>query len=126
MDVLIVERDELLGWILTDALDGEGITVAVASDEEALMLLPDDAPELVITGMNRGHHEDLTGLTLVVALRQKWPGVGAIYLAALWPEHLPHRALATGERFLTKPVCLEAMVKVVRELLKSGICRHPG
>jgi DNA-binding response OmpR family regulator len=124
MDVLIVERDELLGSILTDALDGEGISAVVASDEEALKLPPDDAPQVVITGMNRGHDEDLTGLTLVATMRRKWSGVCAIYLATLWPARLA--SLAASERFLAKPVHLGAMVQAVRELLKSGICRQPA
>jgi hypothetical protein len=47
--------------MLADALDAEDIPVAVASDEEALKLPPHDAPQLVITGINRGHNEDLTG-----------------------------------------------------------------
>ena len=126
MDVLIVERDELVGSMLTDALDGEGISAAVLSDEEALKLPPEDAPRVVITGMNRTHDEDLTGLKLVSAMRRKWPQVCAIYLAALWPARLPRRALAAGERFLAKPVRLTAMIRVVRELLDSGICRQPG
>jgi CheY-like chemotaxis protein len=126
MDVLIVERDELVGSMLIDALDGEGISTAVASDEEALMLPPDDGPRVVITSMNRGHNEDLKGRTLVSAMRCKWPAVCAIYLAALWPAQLPRRALAAGERFLSKPVELSAMIRAVRELLNSGICRQPG
>ena len=126
MDVLIVERDELVGSMLTDVLDGEGISAAVLSDEEALKLPPEDAPRVVITGMNRTHDEDLTGLKLVSAMRRKWPQVCAIYLAALWPARLPRRALAAGERFLAKPVRLTTMIRAVRELLDSGICRQPG
>ena len=126
MDVLIVERDELVGSMLTDVLDGEGISAAVLPDEEALKLPPEDAPRVVITGMNRTHDEDLTGLKLVSAMRRKWPHVCAIYLAALWPARLPRRALAAGERFLAKPVRLTTMIRVVRELLDSGICRQPG
>jgi len=123
--VLIVERDELIGSMLTDALDGEGISVAVLPDEDALKLPPDEAPLLLITGMNRTHSEDLTGLKLVSAMRRKWPQVCAIYLAALWPARLPRQALAAGERFLAKPVRLTAMIHAVRELLASGICRQP-
>ena len=126
MDVFIVERDELVGSMLTDVLDGEGISAAVLSDEEALKLPPEDAPRVVITGMNRTHDEDLTGLKLVSAMRRKWPQFCAIYLAALWPARLPRRALAPGERFLSKPVRLTAMIRTVRELLNSGICRQPG
>ena len=43
MDVLIIERDKQMGSVLADTLDGEGISFAVASDEEALNLPSDDA-----------------------------------------------------------------------------------
>ncbi len=124
MDVLIVERDELVGSALTEALDGEGISAAALPDEEALKLPPDHSPQIVITSINRGHKEDMKGLQLVSALRRNWPGICAIYLAALWPLHLPRRVLAAGERFLTKPVRLVAMIGAVKELLTSGICRR--
>ena len=54
MDVLIIGRDELMGSILADTMDGEGIPFAVASDEDALKLHLDDAPRVVISGPNRG------------------------------------------------------------------------
>jgi DNA-binding response OmpR family regulator len=41
MEVLIVERDELMGSMLADALDAEGISAAIAVDEEALKLPSD-------------------------------------------------------------------------------------
>ena len=121
MDVLIVERDELMGSILADAMDGEGIPFVVASDEEAMKLPPDDAPRVMITGLNRGHYEDLTGLELVADMRRKWPQLCVVYLASLWPVH-PRRELAAGERFLTKPVRLTQVTDAVRELLGSGLC----
>src|SRR5450755_859773 len=97
MDVLIIERDEQMGSLLADTLDGEGISFAVASDEEALNLRSDDAPRVVITGLNRGHYEDLRGLEMVSAMRRKWPQLWALYLAALWPAHLLRGKLAAGD-----------------------------
>jgi DNA-binding response OmpR family regulator len=125
MDVIIVERDELVGTMLADTLDAEGISAAVTSDEEALKL-PDDAPQVVITGINRGHNEDLTGLKVVSAMRRRWPPqLCAVYLAALWPAHLRREMLTARERFLTKPVRLAQMSRSVRELLESGLSRKP-
>jgi hypothetical protein len=86
MDVLIV--DELMGPMLAETLDAEGISAAVASDEEALKLPPKDAPQVVITGINRGHNEDLTGFRVISALRRTWPTFCVIYVAALWPGRL--------------------------------------
>src|SRR5690242_297228 len=116
MQVLILERDQLVRSVLADTLEAEGISAAVASDEDALELPPDDAPQVVITGMNRGHDEDLAGLKVVAAMRRKWPQFCTVYLAALWPARLDRHALAARERFLAKPVRLTAMIRTVRDL----------
>lgn len=120
MDVLIVEHDELVGAMLMDTLDEEGISAAIASDEEALALSPDSAPKVVITGINRGHTEDMVGLMVVRAMRRKLPQLCAVYLASLWPVRLRRDMLASRERFLTKPVCLARLTHTVRELLHAG------
>ena len=124
MDVLIIERDELLGSMLADTMDGEDIPFTVASDEEALKLPPDEAPRVVITGLNRGHNEDLAGLELVAIMRRKWPQFCVVYLASVWPTH-SHHELAADERFLAKPVHLRQMSDTVRELLGSDLCGRP-
>ena len=103
-------------------MDSEGVSFAVASDEEALNLPSGDAPRVVITGLNCGHYEDLRGLEMVSAMRRKWPQLCALYLAAVWPAHLRRRKLAAGERFLTKPVQLAQMTGTVHELLDSDLC----
>ena len=126
MDVLIVERDELTATMLAETLEAEGIAAAVSSDEDALQQSPGDAPRVVITGLNRGHNEDLTGLQIVSAMRRKWPQLRAIYLAALGPARLRGARLAAGERFLTKPVRLTQMTRTVRELLSPSCRRQPG
>ena len=36
---------------------------------------------------------------------------------------LRREMLAAGERFLTKPVPISQMIRTVRELLDSGLCR---
>jgi DNA-binding response OmpR family regulator len=122
MDVLIVERDKLVGSMLADTLDAEGVSAVVLPDEEALKLSPAEAPRLIITGINRGHNEDLSGLNLVSTLRRKWPQLSALYLAALWPVRLRREKLAARERFLTKPMRLAQMNRTVRELLASSLC----
>lgn len=125
MDVLIVERDELIAATLAGALADEGIDAGVATDDEALALTHAASPHVVITGMNRTHHEDLAGQDVVRTLRRKWPALCVVYLAALWPARLQWSALAAGERFLSKPVPLTKMICTVQELLASGICQ-PG
>jgi DNA-binding NtrC family response regulator len=125
MDVLIIERDELVRSLLADTLDADGISAMAASDDEALKLSPDDVPRVVITGINRGHDEDLTGFKLVSSMRRKWPEICAVYLSALWPAPLCRERLSARDRFFTKPVRMAQMTGAVRELLDSGLCSQP-
>jgi len=119
MDVLIIERDNLVRSMLADTLAVAGISATVLADEEARRLPLDQSPRLVITGLNRTNYEDdLTGLMLVSVLRRKWPRMRAIYLAALWPACLSRQALTARERFLRKPIGLGTIIDTVRELLR--------
>ena len=119
MDVLIVEREELLAEILAEALREEGFHVTVAADDKtAIECCEQDVPAVVITGMNR-RGEDMAGLHLVRAMRRRWPWLGAIYMAAFWPAQLHRCSLALHERFLRKPTPVEKFVQVVRELLPA-------
>jgi DNA-binding response OmpR family regulator len=126
MDVLIVERDELLGTVLVDVLAEDGIAAAVMPDEEALLLPSDQAPIVVITGMNRDHNEDLAGLQVATCMRKKWPTLCIVFLASLWPARLARNVLTAGDRFLVKPFSPTQMVRTVRQMMASGVCRQPG
>jgi hypothetical protein len=57
---------------------------------------------VVITGINR-YGEDLQGLEAARSLRSRWPCLGVVYMAALWPVRLRRQALGIRERFVTKP-----------------------
>jgi DNA-binding response OmpR family regulator len=119
MDVLIVERDELIADVLAAALAEDGIAAATVPDEnEAIDTCRAEAPRIVITSINR-RGEDLRGIQIVHALRVRWPWLAAIYLAALWPVRLRRGALDRRERFLAKPVAMTVFVDNVRELLAT-------
>jgi DNA-binding response OmpR family regulator len=119
MDVLIVERDELIASVLADALLEDGIdTATVADEDEALNACRAQTPRVIITGINR-RDEDMKGLGLGRSLQRRWPFLSVIYLAALWPFGLQRSALGIQERFLTKPVALRSFVGTVRELLTN-------
>src|SRR6476646_5418237 len=88
MDVLIVERDELIAAVLSDALSADGISVAVVpSEEEAMRTCRDGSPRVVITGINR-RSEDMKGLYFARAMRVRCPWLAVVFMAALWPVRL--------------------------------------
>jgi DNA-binding response OmpR family regulator len=73
MDVLIIERDDMIATVLVDSLAEDGVAAAILHDDnEALALSQQSAPRVVITGMNR-HGEDMRGLALGRALRARFP-----------------------------------------------------
>jgi DNA-binding response OmpR family regulator len=125
MDVLIVERDELVGGVIADALAVDGIFAKVVSDkEEALAVASNDVPHVVITGINRSD-EDMKGLEIGRDMHARWPGLAIVYMAALWPVRL--KRLCLYERFLTKPLHVSSLINTVRGLLKQPQHRrHPG
>jgi DNA-binding response OmpR family regulator len=117
MDVLIVERDALLAEVFANALAEEGIEAEVIGDDkDAVAACQSDAPQVVITSINRAQ-EDLRGLQVVRAMRDRCPRLAAVFMAAVRPTKL--RALGMRERFLTKPVSLLKFVSTVRELLPA-------
>jgi DNA-binding response OmpR family regulator len=126
MDVLIVERDELLAEVIADALIDDGITVTVVADEQRALAMPaETGPSVVIPGMNRSD-EDIKGLAAARALRARWPALGVVFMAALWPARLCRNALSARDRFLTKPMRMATMTHAVRELLRTDPGRHPS
>ena len=119
MDVLFVERDQMVAEVLADALADVGITADITADEDqAIAGCHDSGTRVVITGINR-RGEDIKGMEFGRAMRARCPFLTVIYLAALWPVMLCRRALDPRERFLSKPVPLAKLVSTVRELLPA-------
>src|SRR5689334_22658207 len=99
MDVLILERYTMVAEVCADALAEEGIEAKVISDEEAVAACEPDAPQVVITRINRTQ-EDLRGCQIVRAMRNRCPRLAAVFMAVVRPAKLG--ALGLRERFLTK------------------------
>jgi DNA-binding NtrC family response regulator len=79
MDVLIVERDDLVAEVLADALADVGINAEIAlSDDQALHACHDGEPRVVITSMNRSD-EDLGGVQFGRAMRSRCPWLAVVY-----------------------------------------------
>jgi DNA-binding response OmpR family regulator len=119
MNVLLIERDELIAELLATALAEEGIEAAILDDDrQALQLCEPNVPQVVITSINR-LGEDMAGWRLVQTMRRRCPLVGAIYMAAVWPSRLCRCALGLRERFLPKTFPLRQLMGKVRELLPA-------
>jgi hypothetical protein len=111
--------------VLADALADVGISADItANEEQAIAGCHDSATRVVIIGINpRG--EDIKGMNFGRAMRAQCPFLSVVYLAALWPVALSHRALGAHERFLSKPVHVAKLVSCWRRLgVIAGPLQH--
>jgi DNA-binding response OmpR family regulator len=68
----------------------------------------------------------MRGLAAARTLRARWPTVGVIFMAALWPARLCRNAPSARDRFLTKPMRMTNLVQAVRELFRVYPRHHPS
>jgi DNA-binding response OmpR family regulator len=115
---LMVEDEGLLRLELNDALTAAGWRVREAdSGEEALKLLAQfqaqgKAFDFLVTDIRLGGAVD--GWQVAEACRQTWPGLPVIYVSA---NPIAESRKAAGSVFLSKPVDIENLVAVCRNLI---------
>lgn len=113
--VLIVEDDEILRWLLTEAVTYLGHEVIECSNaDEALAKLEDHHPlSLVITDVRMpGHHDGLDLAKVIWADRPELPVIIVSGHTVLAPGLLPANA-----RLIAKPCTLDVLSRTMDELL---------
>jgi signal transduction histidine kinase/DNA-binding response OmpR family regulator len=117
--VLVVDDEPSVADVCREFLTGEGLLVTVAeSGEEALRLLPEVRPDIILTDIN------LPGLSGIEVLRHAKtvdPDACVIVLTGYASTTSAIEALRQGAyEYVTKPFDLEAVHKIV----KSGIANR--
>jgi len=118
--VLVVDDDEFMRQILADALSGAGHAVRSAADgRQALALLEEERPDLVVTDMV------LTGMTgpqLVREVRRRAPSVPVLAVSGLSPERIwppsGEDAVPAGVAFAAKPIDWARFLRAVGALAR--------
>jgi DNA-binding NtrC family response regulator len=110
--ILIVDDDPLIRSSLTNILADDGTEVRVAaSAEEALGMLAEAAPEIVLSDVLMS---GMDGIALLKLLRERAPGVDVILMTAF--DDMPTVAAAMREGavdFLVKPLDLHDLRRVL-------------
>ena len=114
--VLLVEDDALVRQCLREVLDETGVRVSdAASAAEALeWMAAEGVPDVLVTDLQLGSGP--SGLALIAAARQRWPGVRAVLISGTAIED---PALDPGDRFLRKPFDVDALARAMSELIGS-------
>jgi CheY-like chemotaxis protein len=120
--ILLVEDDEDLSQLLQESFEKEGASVErTASTEAALAILRKRLPSLVVSDVEL---PDRSGYELIQELRSFPLGAGGDVPALAMTGHTraedKKRALAAGfDAHATKPIQLDALVRLVAEVAKK-------
>lgn len=115
LSVLVVEDDEIVRPLMVEALLLLGLDVTECADgEEAVAVLEASADlSLVITDVRMPGSVD--GLALSKFIWARWPDLPVVIVSG--NTVLPPGFLAANARFLPKPVSLNTLHEIVKELL---------
>lgn len=117
VDVLLVEDDELIRDILGEALHDAGLdTVRSPTAEQALEMLGNDAPRVMVTDINLGAGMD--GLALGREARLRFPELPIVYISGRYAEVT---GLGKDERFLPKPFSASVLLRTIAEFDGHGV-----
>ena len=119
MRVLLVDDDELVRSVITEALCDAGFEVtSFACPEEALSLPSGHGtPGVVVTDIDLGL--TLNGFDVADGARQRWPNVRIILISGLPATHTG-QTLNPRDRYLQKPFCNDDLVRTINELVTEA------
>jgi two-component system, NtrC family, response regulator HydG len=120
--VMIVDDDAMLRTTLAEALSDDGVSVVVAAGGvEALALLSDASPDVVLSDVRMG---DVDGLALLRLLRERAPGVDVVMMTAFDDMPTVVSAMRDGAvDFLTKPIDLHQVRAVLDRVFSDRRAR---
>lgn len=116
--ILVVDDEKLIRWSLAEELAKTGyLVLQAATMQEALVVLSDQVPDLIILDQRL---PDGTGLEILQKLRDSESDALVIMLTAIDRSNIAVQAMKLGAYdYLTKPVDLEELKLVVEKAMES-------
>ena len=121
--VMVVDDDEKLRDLVSTVLSRAGHEIVAAADgEEALGLLDEKSPDLLVTDLNMPR---IDGLRLVEEVRKRDPMLPMIVLTGLGTVDKAVELMQKGAcDFIAKPFKVEQLTKAVKRALQSQLFRR--
>ncbi|HWP81459.1 MAG TPA: response regulator [Bacteroidota bacterium] len=120
-NILLVEDEENLVQIVGSVLEEEGYHVQRStSAEEALKLLPNYRPDLIISDLKMG---EMDGFEMIEQIRKETPTkqIPFIYVTSFDDADSARKAKNLGATaYITKPFDLDELLRVIRSALNPS------
>jgi len=127
ISVLIVDDHLLFADVILRTLEGDGIEViaAVATGAEALRVLNDERPDLVLLDLSLS---DRSGLAVGQAITERSPGTVVVALTALDDPRLVEQAIRVGFRGYVSKDCRVSQLReaITQAMGGSVVVAHPS
>ncbi len=117
-DILVVDDDDDFRWVAGNLLRSSGYNVLLARDgEEALSLLENDIPELVLLDYKMPGRD---GIEIAADMRQRIPAVPIIMITAYAEVKFAVRAMQMGVYdYIAKPIDNDDLIFAVKRALEK-------
>jgi len=115
--VLLVDDETNAVSALGSLLEDEGLSIATAtSGEEALAKAARKRPDAIVLDVEM---PGMSGLTLLMTLRERYPGVPAVFMTGYLRHHagIAEARKATGAAYVGKPVDVDELLKVLARII---------
>ncbi len=118
--ILIADDDKVSGQLFSEVLEGEGYRVhRVQSGDDALTLIGKDCPDLLIVDVRM---PGTSGLQVTRTVHEKYPHLAVVVMTAFGSIETAVEAIREGAfDFISKPMNLEELKKIVRRALAQGV-----
>lgn len=117
--IVVVDDDKNLRWVLQTQLEDMHYAVTTASDgEQALALIDKEPPALVLTDLNM---PGLSGLELLDRIHADYPEMPVVIITAFGTIQNAVQAMKAGAyNYLTKPIDFDELALIVNRALEHS------
>ena len=118
--ILIVDDEENIRWLYKEELEEEGYGIAAAaSGEEALQMVPEIKPDLVVMDIKM---PGISGVDTLIKIKEIDKNIPVI-LCSAYGDYKHDFTTWASDAYVVKAASLDELKKAIREVLEK---RYPG
>lgn len=117
--ILLVEPEPSVRALVGDLLAREGYEIRVAADAAEAIAICESEPAEFQLLMCDFTSQDMTGPELADVLRDRAPGMRALFMSDAAEHPLMERAKADGASFVSKPLSMAALTRGAQQALEG-------